>query len=623
MSDYIQNLNSLASVTSLSQLKLDGEGQLEKRSALDTLGHRIADAFRSLSAAGRTAISARNVELFSAMQKAVDESTHHEMFLAREAGGRLEAALGRLRNSNRDAYFSQIKNGITGDPRFAKLPKSSQKAFEQALQNMANIYVGAEPSQWKACADSLKWAFFGEQPAGLDLAKGMEKFTESLRTGFLKPGQQKHIKEGFHDLIFTDLNRQCIRQIRDFPTPPGMGDDYYKDALRSVLGDEHKDLMPFVSTVISQNGLGTLAMQLPIESGHDIYRSLLACQTGTASDLSRMDVAVRREGNELVVEARYDGGFRVDGIAGKSVSQLSTATMRIDLAAEPERHVVDGKEVLIPQFRLENVGTAFNNPLDIVKADPRFRALPEYSQEALLHALGSVNPDEARMQRLKDDFFGLSTGDMRKADAEFATELRNEFLKPSQQKHFMENGFFDNFGKDMARGTVSALNGQPVPRGQSHVFYENLFRNALPEEHHQLIPFISMMCSQAGLDSAKVVVPYLSGLLDDKIPQHLMEANLFPPKGTDSHSMSMTIEGARVALKDDFVHRFAYIDKDMWQDGDPIPLAIKGSATMVIDLDGIIDVEAVDGKDVLLPQFHIENSEARFIPGEASYLSAD
>ncbi|MBR6673379.1 MAG: hypothetical protein IKL39_01455, partial [Mailhella sp.] len=68
MSDYIQNLNSLASVTSLSQLKLDGEGQLEKRSALDTLGHRIADAFRSLSAEGRTAITARNVELFSAMQ---------------------------------------------------------------------------------------------------------------------------------------------------------------------------------------------------------------------------------------------------------------------------------------------------------------------------------------------------------------------------------------------------------------------------------------------------------------------------------------------------------------------------------------------------------------------------
>ena len=44
---------------------------------------------------------------------------------------------------------------------------------------------------------------------------------------------------------------------------------------------------------------------------------------------------------------------------------------------------------------------------------------------------------------------------------------------------------------------------------------------------------------------------------------------------------------------------------------------------VVIDLDGIIDVETVDGKDVLLPQFRIENCEARFIPGEASYLTAD
>jgi hypothetical protein len=50
--------------------------------------------------------------------------------------------------------------------------------------------------------------------------------------------------------------------------------------------------------------------------------------------------------------------------------------------------------------------------------------------------------------------------------------------------------------------------------------------------------------------------------------------------------------------------------------------AIKGSATMVIDLDGIIDVETVNGKDVYLPPFHIENCEAQFVPGEASYSSS-
>jgi len=621
MSDYIQNLNNLASVTSLSQLKLDGEGQLEKRSALNTLGHRIADAFRSLSAAGRTAISARNVELLSAMQKAVDTSTHHEVFLAREAGGRLEAALDRLQNRvDRDALFNQIKSDITSDPRFAQMPRSSKAALNQALENMTEAHTGAKPSEWKDCADALKWAFFGEQPSGLSLDKGIENFTESLKAGFLTPSMQAGIEDGFNKLTLLDFRRNAISKVGDIDTPRSMEDQFYKDALSSVM-EGHEDLMPFVSTVITQNGLGTLAQRLPIDMGFNIANPLTLCDASRNPHQQFTDVTVRREGHELVVEARYENGFHVSGAEGKAFSQLAAATMRIDLEAAPERHLVDGREVLIPQFRLENVSMALNDPVGMVQADPRFQALPEYSQEALLKALGKVSHDEAKMQRLKDDFFGLSTGDMQKANIEYARDLRETFLNPAQQKLMKENDFFNNFGKDMRRGAVSSINGQPVPRGQSDEFYEDLLRNALPEEHHQLIPFISMMCSQAGLEAAKVDLPYLSGLTDLLI-SHLADVGIVGYKGLDSHAITMTIEDSRIIMKEDFVQRFTSMDKQ-WNNGDPTLLGLKGSATLVIDLDGIIEVETVNGKDVLLPPFHIENSEARFIPGEASYLKAD
>ena len=393
MGDYIQNLNSLASVTSLSQLKLDGEGQLEKRSALNTLGHRIADAFRSLSAAGRTAITARNVELLSAMQKAVDTSTHHEVFLAREAGGRLEATLDRLQNRvDRDALFSQIKSDITSDPRFAKMPQSSKAALRQALENMAEAHTGAKPSEWKDCAHALKWAFFGEQPSGMDMEKGIENFAASLKAGFLKPSMQAGIEDGFNKLTLVDFKRNAVSKVGDIATPGSMDEQFYKDALSSVM-EGHEELMPFVSTVITQNGLGSLAQQLPRDMGFNIANHLTLCQASRDPRLQFTDVTVRREGHELVVEAKYENGFHVSGTNGKAFSQLAAATMRIDLEAAPERHMVDGREVLIPQFRLENVSMALNDPVGMVQADPRFQALPAHSQDALLNALGKVYPD--------------------------------------------------------------------------------------------------------------------------------------------------------------------------------------------------------------------------------------
>ena len=372
MSDFIQQLNSLASVSSLTQLKLDTDGELEKRSTLSTLGHRIMDAFRCLSSAGRTAITARNGELLSAMQKAVDGSKHHIVADVRTASGKLATTLDKLQNHiNKGTYFAQIKGELINDTRFASLPETSKNALKAALENMKDPYQGATPSEWKDCATALKWAFFGERPAGLDMESGIKNFADSLKEGFLKPTQQSKIKGGFHSLTYKDFERGAIKQVGNTPTPPRQSEAYYKEALTDLLGYNHIDFLPFVSTVITQNGIGTVSMQLPRDSGHDIYRYLSYTTTGLNSAFQNDNVTLRREGDTLVVDATYDYGFLTSGVAGKGCSQISTVTMRIDLAAEPERHMVNGKEVLIPQFTLENVSTAFNNPVDIIKDDPR------------------------------------------------------------------------------------------------------------------------------------------------------------------------------------------------------------------------------------------------------------
>ena len=632
MSDYIQNLNNLASVTSLSQLRLDGEGQLEKRNALDTLGHRIADAFRSLSAAGRTAITARNVELFSAMQKAVNESTHHEVFLAREAGGRLEAALDRLQNRvDRNALFSRIKSEITSDPRLASLPKASRTALQHGLESIA----AEQPrTEWRGLMSSLRDTFLGVEPEGFDLEKGVQKFGDGLREKFFKKDVAKMDQFGFHYSFNQDYPRACIKQVGDTPLSGHQTPEHYRgvltDFLKSFSSDaatQEKDMrfLPFLSVAATQDGTASACPLLAKDSGHDFLKTFFAAGISSPIGTTEHSTTISRDPENprhiLIQTVASQPYAHVEDRSSQALRMDARITMRIDLDAEPQKQTINGKDWYLPSFTLENAGTAISNPVDIVKADPRFQALPEHSKAGLIDALLKVYPDEAKMQRLKDDFFGLSTGDMQKANIEYARDLRETFLNPAQQKLMKENDFFNNFGKDMRRGAVSSLNGQPVPRGQSDEFYEDLLRNALPEEHHQLIPFISMMCSQAGLEAAKVDLPYLSGLTD-LLNDHLTDVGIMGHKGLDSHAITMTIEDSRIIMKEDFVQRFTSMDKH-WNNGDPTLLGLKGSATLVIDLDGIIEVETVNGKDVLLPPFHIENSEARFIPGEASYLKAD
>ena len=369
MSDYIQTLNTLASVTSLSQLRLDKEGQLEKRSVLSTLGHRIADAFRSLSAEGRTAITARNAELFSAMQKAVDESTHHEVFLAREAGAKLSSALVRLT----DCYSAALKNGIMGDPRVAALPEVARLALQSGLEFISSEHPHAE---WRGLMNTLRDTFLGVLPEGFSLEKGVETFAKGLRSTFLDIS--KSLDEyGIHDVYYRDMERGGVKNIggtpikgvqikQDFPDP-AVHRAMYRALLSNFLADSSSgkfadDLkfLPFLAVACTQNGTASACPLLIRDSGFDVVKQLALSGIATRPGGTSYSTSIVRDTENprhILVRSDSSQMYFVNGDKSRPALRLETGiTMRIDFGAEYTEPNADGKPIL-PSFTLENAYT--------------------------------------------------------------------------------------------------------------------------------------------------------------------------------------------------------------------------------------------------------------------------
>jgi hypothetical protein len=400
--------------------------------------------------------------------------------------------------------------------------------------------------------------------------------------------------------------------------------------------------MPFVSTAITQNGIGLLAQRLPTFSGFNMNNPLTLCSVARNMHQQPENVTIRRDADVLVVDATYENGFQASGVNGKGFSQISTVTMRIDLAAEPEHHMVDGKEVLIPQFTLENVSTSFNNPIDIVKDDPRFKAMPEFSQRTLLDALKSIHagnataPDkQAAMERLKNDFFGIKPASyhMETAMAQFSTDMGNFFLDPDQQALVDENDLHASFFKDANRGIFSNIGDTMLSKDMPKEVYANALKDYLPEQHHDFLPFISMMASQAGIGSAMAFLPYMSGLSETPTFQHLVDVGVMANRDHTQHKITLSLEDNILRLTDIFSKAFL---RENAQDGPPV-LHCTGTVSMAIDLTAEPRVETVkipktivieeldendvliekqqkvlEHKEVLIPQFTIENGEVHF-----------
>ena len=387
------NIQNLASITDISQLKLGADNQLQQRSGIGAFFLKIGDAFRNLSQAGRAAIAQRNDSILNAMRTAVDNARETVRAEDKPIAERLSSVFQRLQtaNANRAALSgletaitrlqtqaSAVKHGLAGDPRFTALPSLSQQLLCSALNS---IDAGREPDKASA-KERIKNDFFGVRPAGYNIAEGMRQFGEGLVDGFLNPKQQKEVHEnGIHKSFILDTRRHSVSSFNgravptvDDPAITGTDQDERKDnlaalcvrELRTIVGEEHQNLMPFISMMASQAGLDSALTYLPFMSGLSepgdahLVGAGIAPVYGSATH----DCTISREGDTLSISITFSQGYASMGVDAPDAGLFckGSVTMSIDLSADPRREMVDGKEVLIPQFTLNNGDVRFETP---------------------------------------------------------------------------------------------------------------------------------------------------------------------------------------------------------------------------------------------------------------------
>ena len=389
------NIQNLASITDISQLKVGADNQLQQRSGIGAFFLKIGDAFRNLSQAGRAAIAQRNDSILNAMRAAVDNARANVQAADFPVAARLTNVLQRLQtasaNTNAEALnslqssitrlqtqASAVKHGLAGDPRFTAMPSLSQQLLCSALNS---IDAGREPDKASA-KERIKNDFFGVRPAGYNIAEGLRQFGEGLVDGFLNPKQQKEVHEnGIHKSFILDTRRHSVSSFNgravptvDDPAITGTNQDERKDnlaalcvrELRTIVGEEHQNLMPFISMMASQAGLDSALTYLPFMSGLSEPADAHLAGAGIAPvyGSATHDCTISREGDTLSISITFSQGYASMDVAASAAGLFCKGglTMNIDLAAPPRPATVDGKEVFIPQFTLNNGDVRFETP---------------------------------------------------------------------------------------------------------------------------------------------------------------------------------------------------------------------------------------------------------------------
>lgn len=260
--------------------------------------------------------------------------------------------------------------------------------------------------------------------------------------------------------------------------------------------------------------------------------------------------------------------------------------------------------------------TAFNDAMSGLEADSRFRAMPEDMQQKLTAAFTATKQEtpvakwNERFETLKSYFFGTQPAsfDLQKGLQDFKYALvspdDNGFLSLTQQRLVSADGIHQSFIKDTARRNVKSFNGEDTP-AQPQVTPDQLsqycvekLRDLLDEEHSNLLPFVSMMASQAGLESAAILFPGFCGLHEKELDTIRDAGFVSRPR---IHDIEISSEGSLLRITSNFETGYATIE-DISQGGNDT-FTCSGAVTMLISLDEPPTAHEVDGKTVYVPEF--------------------
>ncbi|MBR3881403.1 MAG: hypothetical protein IKJ34_07420 [Mailhella sp.] len=386
----MQNLQNLASITSLDQLKVGADNQLQQRSGIGTFFRKIGDAFLNLSQAGRASITQRNERIVQAMQRAVTAAALEVRAEDRPMAARLSSVFDRIKtaatNMNRETIDGlkgaidglqirthALKYGLHLNPAFDRLSVPAQKGLLYALDTISSKRIPDKQS----VMEQVKQSFFTAHPAEYDIDEGMRIFGESQIEEFLKPDQQEKIEDGIHFSFLKDANRHSIvsfngQDIMPAGLAPGgtlIREKFaaYATIIKEAIPEKHHRFLPFITMMASQAGIDAAPAFLPflanVSTPSNLHLSdanIVPLKEGTEHPLT-----LELKGDHLIITSTFTNPFTtVNGpVDGELVLAFKgQVTMNIDLAAAPRTETVDGKQVFIPQFTIENGEVHFETP---------------------------------------------------------------------------------------------------------------------------------------------------------------------------------------------------------------------------------------------------------------------
>ena len=367
----LQHLQSLLGVSSLSDVKINDSGKLEKRSGIRALFARIGEFFQSLSAGGRAAIAARNEAVVSAMRQAVNEARTDAQPQAQQISRRLATvtdSLATAMKENRSAAKKDVISKLHDDQRFKALPLRSRQTLERTLTDIAdNMPV----SDWKTHMDTVKNYFFLPLPPGADIDAGLQIFQNTSIQYFLQPSTQEKVQEdGIHTSFTGDAPRNGMT-ITGADLQKWQSPEVYATALKNFVGEEHRQLLPFISLMATQNGMDGMGEMLLIHMGiTQKPASLIMADYGImVMPNSERSLSLSREGNDLLISSRFHVRYtRLEELqqaqpsTDSALSFQGHVTMRVHLGSQPSEHTVNGKTVLVPQISMETDELHFTTP---------------------------------------------------------------------------------------------------------------------------------------------------------------------------------------------------------------------------------------------------------------------
>ena len=161
MAITLQNLQNLSNVTSLSEVHLSSEGQVEAHGGLKSAFQKIGDFFKSLTASGRAEIASRNERLLFAMQGVVEASRNSQHEQERALTGSLNTVLNRLTEAaahHRQKSVDDLLSSLRSERQFKALPEAARQQLEIAA---SSITSNLPRSSWQGALNAMKVRFYG------------------------------------------------------------------------------------------------------------------------------------------------------------------------------------------------------------------------------------------------------------------------------------------------------------------------------------------------------------------------------------------------------------------------------------------------------------------------------